>query len=194
MKREKLLQILKQQQENENIIKHMLATEACMGALYDYLQNKRPAEVKETREEWLVAGLMHDGDYRPDVPPQQQGVKITEILRKEGIPISAAVAQAMAAHNHDHTGVQPESLMDWALTTCDSLTGLIVACALVRPDKKLASVSVESVLKKFPDKRFAAGTRREEIKLCESKLGIPLKEFVAICLKAMQSISDQLGL
>ena len=84
--------------------------------------------------------------------------------------------------------------MDWSLFICDSLTGLIVATALVRPDKKLASVKVKSVKKKFKDKSFARGTRREDIALCEEKLGIPLDEFIGLSLGAMQAISDDLGL
>ena len=76
----------------------------------------------------------------------------------------------------------------------DSLTGLIVATVLVHPDKKLASVRVKSVIKKFKDKAFAKGTRRKDIKMCEEKLGIPLRKFVEISLKAMQEIAEELGL
>jgi len=194
MDRNKLLEILDNQVENKNVIKHMLAAEACMGALFDYLREKRGKEMGETRDEWLMAGLMHDGDYRDDVPAKEQGVKITEILKNEGVEVTPAVAQAMAAHNWDNTKVEPKTLMDWSLFCADSLTGLIVACALVRPDKKLSTLTTESVLKKFPDKRFAAGTRRKDIKMSEEKLGIPLEEFVEICLKAMQAIGTDLGL
>ena len=185
--RKKLLSILDKQVKNKNIIKHMFAVEVCMVALAKRLK-------ADNEDEWALAGLMHDGDYRDDVLVEKQGIEIADIMRKEAVEVSDSVAQAMAAHNRENTGVEPSSLMDWALFCCDSLTGLIVACALVRPDRKLASVTVESVLKKFPDKRFAAGTRREEIKMSQEKLDIPLEEFVEICLKAMQSISDDLGL
>jgi len=84
--------------------------------------------------------------------------------------------------------------MDWTIFCGDSLTGLIIACTLVQPDKKLSSLKLESVLKKFKDKSFARGTRREDIALCKEKLGLPLKEFVEISLKAMQKISGSLGL
>ena len=92
------------------------------------------------------------------------------------------------------TGTEPKSQMDWSITACDQLTGLVTACALVRPDKKLASVTTESVQKKFGQKAFAAGANRDAILLCESKLDIPLKEFIEVTLHAMQSISDDLGL
>ncbi|MDP4030747.1 MAG: phosphohydrolase, partial [Candidatus Beckwithbacteria bacterium] len=73
-------------------------------------------------------------------------------------------------------------------------SGLIIACALVRPEKKLAAVKVENVLKKWKEKSFAAGVHREQIEFCEAKLGIKLPDFIAICLKALQDSSDQLGL
>ena len=77
---------------------------------------------------------------------------------------------------------------------CDELTGLIVAVALVRPEKKLSFVTVENVLKKWPEKSFAKGVSREQISLCEEKLGIPLNQFIEIVLKSMQGISSELGL
>jgi predicted hydrolase (HD superfamily) len=76
----------------------------------------------------------------------------------------------------------------------DPLTGFITAVALVRPDKKLASVELKSMKKKFKEKSFAAGADREQIKLCETELNIPLDEFLEISLKAMQGIADKLGL
>ncbi len=194
MDRNKLLSILESEVENKNIIKHMLATEACMGALYDYLKEKQADKVTESREEWLMAGLMHDGDYKDSVPVEKQGIEVVETLKKEGVEVSQAVAQTMAAHNWDNTGVEPQTLMDWSLYCADSLTGLIVAATLVLPNKKLAEVTVERVLNRFGEKAFARGTRREEIKMCKEKLNIPLEEFVKICLHSMQAISKELGL
>ena len=141
-----------------------------------------------------MAGLLHDGDYCEGVPMKKQGVQITEWLRERGHEVPDNVAQTMAAHNWHNTGVEPKTKMDWVIFSGDSLTGLIVATALVRPDKELASVKVKSVMKKFKDKSFARGTRREDIRLCEEKLGIPLREFIEICLKAMKEISKELGL
>ena len=84
--------------------------------------------------------------------------------------------------------------MEWALYTCDELTGLIVATALIMPSKKIADVTIESVLKKFPAKSFAAGVNRDQIKMCETKLNILLQEFIGIVLKSMQEIAPELGL
>jgi len=193
MDRNKLLKVLDREVDNKNIIKHMLATEACMGALWEHLSEKQSDRVKETKDEWLMAGLMHDGDYKDSVPMERQGVEITKTLMEEGIAVSDAVAHAMAAHN-SQTKVEPESLMDWSIFCVDSLTGLIVAATLVLPEKKLSQVTAERVLNRFKEKAFARGTRRDEIGMCEDKLGIPLDKFVEISLKAMQEVSDDLGL
>jgi predicted hydrolase (HD superfamily) len=194
IRREDALKFLEEKIENKNIIKHMLAVEALMGAIYEALKTKGVSDLGGTKEEWMMAGLLHDGDYREDVPVKKMGIQVTEWLREGGHEIPDNVAYTMAAHNWDQTGVEPKSLMDWAIFCGDTLTGLIIATTLVRPDKKLASVKVKSVMKKFKNKAFAAGTRREEITLCEEKLGIPLRDFVEIGLKAMQGIAEDLGL
>ncbi len=124
------------------------------------------------------------------------GLKTVEILKQENIDLPESVYQAILAHNYENLEDKhaPQNKMDWSLFICDSLTGLIVATALVRPSKKLADVKVKSIKKKFKQQSFASGTRRESIKLCEKKLGIPLDEFIQLSLSAMKKISDDLGL
>lgn len=180
--------------ENKNIIKHMLALEALMGGIYDALLEKGKTDLNGSKEEYMLAGLLHDGDYSETVPQEKQGMQITLWLKEKGFEIPDNVAHAMAAHNWHLTNVEPKSLMDWTIFCGDSLTGLIVACALVLPTRKLQDVSTEMVMKKFNNKAFAAGTRREEIALCDEKLGIPLNEFMAISLKSMQDIHESMGL
>jgi predicted hydrolase (HD superfamily) len=89
---------------------------------------------------------------------------------------------------------EPSSNLDWSLFTCDDLSGYIIACALVRPDKKLASLTLESLKKKWHTKAFAAGVHREHVELCEEKLGIKLDDYLTICLIALQGIAPDLGL
>ncbi len=192
MNRSEALNFLEQKIKNQNIIKHMLATEALMEDIYEFLKDKGESDLG-IKENWAMAGLLHDGDYSDDVPEEKQGLEVSKWLEKAGISVPQEVAQAMAAHNVK-TEVKPQSKMDWTIFCGDSLTGLIIACTLVQPDKKLSSLKLESVLKKFKDKSFARGTRREDIALCKEKLGLPLKEFVEISLKAMQKISGSLGL
>lgn len=187
MDRIQALEIIEEKVQNGNIIKHMLATEAVMRAL------ARKFEL-EREEEWGLAGLLHDGDYSEKVPHEKQGIEIGKWVEEKGFNLFDEVKHAMAAHNWSNTGVKPESKMDWSLFCADSLTGLITACALVLPDKKLADVTVERVLKRFKEPKFAAGTRREDIVMCQEHLGISLEEFVRISLEAMQSIAPELGL
>lgn len=184
--REEALRFLNEKVENKNIIKHMLATEAMMRMLAGHFG--------ENEDEWAMAGLLHDGDYSESVPVDQQGIKVTEWLQEKSFDIPEKVAYAMAAHNWSNTKVEPKSKMDWSLFCGDSLTGLVVASALVLPSKKLSDLTVESVLKRFKEPSFARGTRREDIALCEEKLGMSLEEFVKITLEAMQGISGNLGL
>ncbi|MDD2822907.1 MAG: phosphohydrolase [Candidatus Daviesbacteria bacterium] len=165
----------------------MLATEAMMKALAKKFESDK-------QEEWGMAGLLHDGDYSEEVPVEKQGIQISEWLDEKGFEIPETVKHAMAAHNMANTGVKPESKMDWALFCGDSLTGLIVASALVLPERKLVNLTVESIMKRYKEPKFAAGTRREEIKMCEDHLGISLEEFVRITLQAMQEVHERIGL
>jgi putative nucleotidyltransferase with HDIG domain len=184
------LLLLKKYIKTENTIKHMIALSAVMAALAEKLE-------PDKKEEWLMAGLLHDIDYEQDLGEnsQKHGELSVEILRKEGVFLPESVYSAIKAHCYGiNSDYQPKNKMEWAIFIADSLTGLIVATALVRPDKKLKSVEVKSILKKFKEKSFAAGTRREDIKLCQEKLDIPLPEFVGIALKAMQGVSEELGL
>ena len=192
MNREEALNFLDKKVKNKNIFKHMLATEALMSDLYEFLKDRGDGDLG-IKEDWAMAGLLHDGDYSDQVPEEKQGVEISRWLKEEGISVPQEVAQAMVSHNAK-TGVKPQSKMDWTIFCGDSLTGLIVACTLVQPDKKLASLKTNSILKKFKSKSFARGTRREDIILCEKKLDIPLKDFVEVALRAMQKISSSLEL
>lgn len=191
--RKEALKFLNEKIKNKNIIKHILATEALMGGVYDALKAREASGLSGTKEEWMMAGLLHDGDYCEEVPMEKQGIQVTEWLRERGCEIPENVAQAMAAHN-SATGTTPKNLMDWAIFCGDSLTGLIVATALILPSKKLADVTTDMVLRRFKEKAFARGTRREDIKMCEEKLGLSLEEFVKVCLSATQQIAPQLGL
>jgi len=76
----------------------------------------------------------------------------------------------------------------------DPLTGLIVAAALIRSEKKLAAIDAQFVMNRMKEKSFARGANRDQIKACETELGLPLDEFIAIAVKAMQGISQELGL
>ena len=194
--KDQALSLINEHVSNKNIVKHMLATEALMAGVYDELKNRgrTDKELGGTKEEWMMAGLLHDGDYCESVPIEKQGIQITAWAREKGCDLPENVAQAMAAHNWHGTEVEPKNLMDWTIFLGDSLTGLIVAATLVLPSKKLADLTIDSVLKRFKEKSFAKGTRREDIMMSEEKLGLDLTEFVTIALRTMQEISNELGL
>ncbi len=174
-----------------NILKHSLAVEACMGGIYDFLKSQGTLRTDEpVKEDWELAGLTHDIDYSGEHKSTHPN-KTKEVLAKYNLEISDSVDQIIKAHAPELTGVQPESKAEWAIFCCDSLTGLITAVALILPSKDIKDVKTKSVLKRFlKEPRFAAGTRREEVAMCEKPegLNIPLEKFIEICLTAMQKI------
>ena len=180
MTKEEAIKILEENLENKNMIKHCLASGAVMQGLARHLG--------EDENEWEVAGLLHDADAEK-TPPEKQGTTVGQWVKDQ---VSKEVVQAMAAHNEE-TGVSCSSKMDWALFAGEKLTGLIVASALVLPSKKLSDVTTKMVLRRFKEPRFAAGAKRENILECEN-LGLSLEDFVDVSLKAMQGISEDLGL
>lgn len=184
MTRQTAYEIITKHLTNQNLLKHCLAAEATMRALALRL-NGDP-------EEWGVTGLLHDADYeKAKGHPEEHGLLLFK-LEPNSIPIK--IEYAIKAHNYEFTKVMPDSQMDWAITCCDQLTGLVVAAALIHPDKKLSSLTPEFIINRMKQKDFARGAKREPIYLCEEKLGIPLEEFVTITLTAMQQIAPELGL
>jgi uncharacterized protein len=184
MEREKALEILKENIKNKNLIKHSLAVEALMKALARHFG--------EDEKKWALAGLLHDIDYeKVENDLSQHSLVGAEMLSNLGIEND--ICQAVKTHNEAH-GIKPETLMGESLYVCDPLTGLIVASTLVLPSKKISDLTTENVLHRFKEKSFAKGANREIIKKCKDYLNLNLEEFIGISLKAMQEISDDLGL
>ena len=187
MNRSEALELINSWTKNKNLVKHMLAVEAQMKALAKHF--------KEDEEFWGLVGLLHDADYEKfqDDPSKHPSLILDELKAKEADPL---MIEAIASHawGSQEGAPPPKSLLEWSLYTCDDLSGLIIAAALVQPDKKLASVTVESVLKKFKSTSFARGVDRDRIGFCKRRLNLPLEDFISICLPALQSISADLGL
>ncbi len=196
MDRDKYLTAVKNSLE-QNIFYHSLALEACMGGIYNYLKSNNLLKPNELpKEDWMLAGLIHDIDYVGEFKEFHPN-KTKEALAKFGLQISDEVDQIVKAHAPSLTGVKTESQSQWSIFCADSLTGLIVAVAFVYPSRKLSDVKTSSVLKRFlKEPRFAAGTRRDEVKMCELQegLNIPLEKFIEICLTSMQQIAPEIGL
>jgi putative nucleotidyltransferase with HDIG domain len=182
--REEALQLVRERVANENLVKHMLAAEAIMGALARRLGGDE--------ERWRLAGLLHDLDVEETAESMEvHGTRTVEWLREAGLG-DEEVLQAILAHNSAN-GSTVGSDMDRALFACDCLTGLVTAAALIRPEKKLELVVLKSLQKRFKEPAFAKGARREDIMTC-SELGLDLDEFLAIGLEAMQEVAGELGL
>lgn len=195
MDRNNELRILNALVKNQNLVRHHLAAAVCMKAVAAYLKKKDKKKFADVDEaKWEMTGMFHDADYeRTKDRPKEHGIIVIDEVRSQGFELPPDVSEAIKFHNKDNVSAQ-ESLMGWGIWTTDELTGLIVACALILPDKKLASVNKDFVLKKMKEPSFAAGAIRERIYDCEPKLGIKLADFTDLCLKAMQSIAGEIGL
>jgi len=173
--------LLSENVSNRNLRKHCLAAEALMRAL--------ARRLGEDEELWGLAGLVHDVDYdqtaqKPDLHAELGA----RMLEERGYP--RAVVDAVRAH----AGKKPvQTRMERALYACDPLTGLLVACALIHPEKKLSAIDLPFVRNRFGEKGFARGASRDVMKTC-TDLGLTLDEFLALGLAAMQSIAEDLGL
>jgi|SRR3989344_1281366 len=183
MIREEALSLVKAKIQNQNLVKHCLAVEAIMKAMAEHL--------KQDQEIWGLTGLLHDIDYEETKnKPEEHSLRGSAMLSELGL--ADEIVQAVKVHNERH-GLARESLLDKVLYAVDPLSGFIIAVALVYPSKKLAEVKVKSIVKRLKEVRFAAGASREGMKSIE-EIGVDFGEFAAIGLKAMQSISSDLGL
>ncbi|BAF60895.1 predicted hydrolase [Pelotomaculum thermopropionicum SI] len=183
MNRAEALSLLKKNLTSKNLFNHSLAVEAVMCRLAEHFG--------QDREKWGLAGLLHDIDYdRTKDDPDRHSLEGAEMLAGLGLPED--VVYAVKVHNHRH-GLPRLSMLDKALYATDPLTGLIVAGALIRPEKKLAAIDVPFLMNRFHEKSFARGANRETIRTC-SELGLSLEEFLGLGLEAMQGIAEELNL
>jgi uncharacterized protein len=169
---------------------HLLESEAIMRAVAKHLG--------ENEDEWGIIGLLHDIDW--DLTKENQAehcVKAVEILRNAGA--SDFLIETIQSHGYSNEMIpelmdkKRETKIQHCLVAAETLTGIIVASALVQPDKKISSIKIKSLKKKFKDKSFAAKCDRELIRECELS-GIPLETFLEIGLTVLREISDKLGL
>jgi len=181
MNREEALELVKQNLQNENLVKHCLSVEACM--------REFAKKFGEDEDKWGLAGLLHDLDYDTTVDdPDNHTLKTEEILKP--FSMDPDIIHAIKAHNQK-AGL--DSKMDIALYTVDPTSGFITACALMHPSKKLENVNLKRMKKRFKEKSFAKGANREQMAEC-TRMDVELEEFLVVCLAAMQGISGELGL
>jgi uncharacterized protein len=184
MTRDEAIELLKRYVKNERMLDHSFAAEAVLKALA-----KRLAQ---DEQQWGLAGLLHDIDIEVvggDLA--RHGLEAEHLLAEAGL--DPEIIDAVKMHNEAVCGKARQTPFQHALAAGETITGLIVATTLVYPDKKIAGVKVKSITKRMKEKAFAASVNRETILECE-KIGLPLDEFVALALGAMQEIGGQLGL
>jgi putative nucleotidyltransferase with HDIG domain len=184
MSRDRALALLQTHVKNENLVKHCLATEAIMRSL--------AARFGRDEALWGITGLLHDLDFESTrEAPERHGRVTVELLADEDLPEEAY--DAILGHNAEALGVDRSGEFARALTCAETVTGLIVATALVYPDKKVASVKPKSVRKRMKEKAFARNVNRDHIRLCED-IDLPLPDFITLSLEAMRGVADDLGL
>lgn len=181
--REKALELLEENLINRNLIRHCLASEAVM---------RRLAEDRgEDQDIWGITGLLHDLDYEKTVDDfSKHGLVTAEMLAGQ---LPEESINAIKSHNYENNKVERTSDFEYLLAAGESITGLIVAVALVYPGKKLQPVKLKSVLKRMKMAAFARSVPRETIIDC-SRAGYELDEFVRLSLEAMKGIASDIGL
>ena len=175
------LQLLDEWVESDGLKNHMLAVEAAV---------RHYARLKGADEDlWGLAGLLHDLDWEKH--PDEHPLKAVEELKDRGYPDE--VIQAILAHRSDFTGVEPESDLDRVLIACDELSGLVVACCLVRPNG-VDDLKPKSVRKKLKDKAFAAGVSREEVARGVELIGLDRNEHIQNVIDGLRARAEVLGI
>ncbi len=174
--------------QNENLLKHALAVEACVRAYARKLGGDEHL--------WGLTALLHDFDYErwPNEahhPTQEHPYEGSKILRERGYP--EELIRAILSHA-DYSGVPRQTLLEHALFACDELAGFLTACALVKPGKSIFEVETDSVKRKLKDKAFARGVNRQDVLKGAEELGVPLEEHIDFCIEAMRAVADRLGL
>ncbi|MBF0378836.1 MAG: HDIG domain-containing protein [Desulfamplus sp.] len=181
--REDALTLLKKYNTSDSLIRHAFAVEGVMGHFAD--------KFGEDREKWQIIGLVHDIDY--ELYPEQHCTKSKEILEAHGW--SQEYVRAVVSHGWGIcSDVEPESMLEKTLYAVDELTGLIASTALMRPSVSVLDLTAKSVIKKWKDKRFAAGVDRSIIEKGAVMMGIDRTELITETIMGMRSVADAIGL
>jgi len=181
--REQALALLHEWVENPNLRKHCYAVEAAMRA---YARHYGEDEAR-----WSLTGLIHDFDWERHPDLDRHPAEGVAVLRQLGWPED--VCRAVLGHA-ERTGVPRDTPMAKTLYACDELTGFLVACALVTPNKRLADVEVAGVKKKMKRLDFARNVNRDDIVKGAAELNVELDEHIVFTRDAMLAIADTLGL
>jgi putative nucleotidyltransferase with HDIG domain len=182
MDRDQALAIVKKYTEKDITYRHLISVEGVMRAL--------ARRFGEDEDRWGYSGLFHDLDYDQTADDFEKHTLLTvEWLRAEGFD-DERVLNAILAHKE---AKYRDDLLSRAIVNADAIAGLLVASALVRPEKS-NGMKVSSVRKKLKEKAFAPGVEREEIWDVEEHIGLPLDEFIAVSIEGLQSVAPEIDL
>jgi uncharacterized protein len=182
MEREAAVDIVRKYAEKDITVRHLISVEGVMRALADHFG--------EDEARWGLAGLFHDLDQdQTHDTPERHGHQSVEWLATEGFDDEQVLNAVLAHMWEDHQ----TDLMSRSIVHADGVAGLLVACALVRPDKA-AGMKVSSVKKKLKEKSFAPGVERDKIRGVEESIGIPMDEFIEISIVGLQKVAPEIGL
>jgi uncharacterized protein len=173
--------LVKDKTDKDITVRHLISVEGVMRAL--------GRRFGEDEERWALAGLFHDLDQdQTGEDMARHAYLAAEWLRQAGV--EEPVVNAVLAHAHEQYRTD---LMSKAVVHADAIAGLLVAAALVRPERS-AGMKVSSVKKKLKEKAFAPGVNREEVYEAEAVLGLSLDEFVAVAIEGVQQVAPDIGL
>jgi uncharacterized protein len=181
MQRDEALAFVREKAEKETTVRHLISVEGVMAAL--------ARRFGEDQEVWGQVGLFHDLDQdQTHDDPERHAYQAAEWLREAGV--DERIVNGVLAHAHEQFRTDR---MSRAVVHADAVAGLLVAAALVRPEKAVG-MKVSSVKKKFKEKAFAPGVNREEITAVEASLDLPLDEFLAVGIEGVQAVAPEIGL
>ena len=172
-------QLLESMTSSASLLRHMRTVQLVMEAYAEKLN--------ENKDEWSVAGLLHDADY--EAFPEQHPHVIVDKLRTMG---EDKIAHAISAH-YTKWNVPYDTTLDKALLACDELTGFIVACCQVRTDG-ITSLETKSVIKKLKDKGFAAKVDREEVYKGAELFGVDHEDHITLIIDVLRKNRAELGI
>jgi len=183
--RNEAFSLLQEFTKTEALIGHALAVEGVMRYM------ARKTDHSQDEDMWGIIGLVHDLDY--EQYPDKHCVMVKEILRDRDWPEDWI--RAIMSHGYGLcSDVKPESDLEKTLFAIDELTGLITACALVRPSRSVMDMTAKSVKKKWKQRAFAAGANREVIEQGANMLGVELTELITDTIMGMREVASDIGL
>jgi putative nucleotidyltransferase with HDIG domain len=181
MEREAALALVREKAEKETTVRHLISVEGVMRRL--------ARRFGEDEEVWALTGLFHDLDQDQTHDDEGRHARLAaEWLREAGV--DDRVVNGVLAHAHEEYRTDR---MSRTIVHADAVAGLLVAAALVRPERA-TGMKVSSVKKKLKDKAFAPGVNREEITEVEERIAIPLDEFIQVSIEGLQEVAPEIEL